>query len=450
MIQCMIQSMIKSMNKRLLTCVLSLMMFAATPTSQAEEVFTTAAANIVLPDGSALEKPVVPKQTLLLNIDTMSTTWFTAPPAYPQWQMSGAVVVGSSAQNLALQQRVKGKTYAGVRREFLLIPQKEGVFRLPRSEIVLTPALTDEKQIVTVSTSPMEVKLPAGAGELASFLPGSRLQITDSVEPASLVDLKAGDAISRKVTLEVDGILATLIPAIDAGMVPEGMELYSGSPEVVAVTTDRGDFIGGRRVETFSYLAHKEGGYTLPGITIRWWNTITDRFEEAVLPPISFDVAAAPDAGAEAALQRGVRDKLLDNLGVITLALIIAMFALSLLVRYQRETGRYARHTLQVIRRLIKQAMNSEPMYFHQMMLAIRIGNHQQAVNFYHKWLQARNGMDEALPSDIAVWLGKNYGFQHELISSSDVMNCLKQSRDRYKQSLKAKYSRHGLPALNH
>ena len=437
------------MSKRLLQCILPLMLLTVIP-AQAEEVFTIGSAFIVLPDGSPLTKPAVPKQTLLMNVDTMATTWFTAPPVFPQWNISGGIAVDSSSQNLALQQRIKGKTYAGVRREFLLIPQKTGTLRLPRSDIILTPALTDKKQTVTVSTSPVEVKLPSGAGDLSSFLPGSKLTLTESIEPDSLTALQAGDAITRKVTLEVDGILATFIPAIDAGMVSEGMELYAGTPEVTAVTTGRGDFVGGRRVDTFSYLAHKEGSYTLPGITIRWWNTVTDRFEETSLAPISFDVAAAPDAGAEAVLQRGIGDKLLDNLGVVMLALIIILFGVSLMVRYQREVSRFKRQLSQTIRTRIKQIMTSEPMYFHRMMLALRFSRHQVAMQHYHKWLQARGGMEELLPPEIAIWLGKNYGVEHEIISIDDVMDSLKKSRDRYKESIRPKHSCYGLPALNH
>ncbi len=360
------------------------------------------------------------------------------------------MVVNGTSQNQSLEQQIKGKTYTGIRREFFIVPQKSGALRLSENEIILTPAYTDEKQTVMVSASPIEVRIPAGAGDLSSFLPGSGIQLTDSLDPASLTDLKVGDAITRKVSLEVDGILASLIPAIDAGMTPQGLELYAGTPEVMAVTTDRRGFVGGRRIETFNYLAHEEGRYTLPAIKVRWWNTEADRFEEETIPPVSFEIAAASNTGAEAALQQGISDKLLDNLGIIVLMLIIFTLALLLFARYQREIKHFSQSLCLKIKIWIYQTMTSEPMYFHRMMWAMRFSSHEPSMFFYHKWLQARGGMEEALPSEIAIWLGKNYSSGHEIISSADVIESLKKSRKAYKQSLKPKYSRYGLPALNH
>ncbi len=73
------------MIKRLFTHVLSLALLVLTPVLQAEEVSSTASVSIMLPDGSPVSKPVVPKQTLSLHVDTMTTSWFAAPPVYPQW-----------------------------------------------------------------------------------------------------------------------------------------------------------------------------------------------------------------------------------------------------------------------------------------------------------------------------------------------------------------------------
>ncbi len=437
------------MNKRLLTCLFSLSMLSVISTVQAEEVYSLASARVVKVDGYPLDKPLVPKQTVLLNVDAMVTTWFTAPPVYPQWQMPGAVIIDSAAQNLALQQRIKGKTYAGVRREFLLIPQKTGTLRLPRSEIILTPALSDDKRSVVVSAAPFEVKMPAGAGDLTSFLPASRLTLKETFEPVSLEGLKVGDAVTRKVTVEVDGTLASFIPAIDAGTLPEGMELYTDNPQVVAVTSDRGDFIGGKRIETFSYLAYDEGSYTLPGIKLRWWNTEKDRFESAQLAPVTIPIAAAPDAGAEAELQRGLGARVLDNLGFILLTMIIAVFVLMLMLRSHREIVRFVYRLRTTVGTKTKRLITSEPVCFYRMLIAIRFSSHRRAIHLYHLWLCARGSMAETLSLEIATWLSKRYGNKYQDISGKDVVESLKKTRAHYKQNLQPKHHRYSLPALN-
>ncbi len=402
------------MNNRLTKCLLPFALLSAIANVQAEDVVSDGKVQILQPDYAPIEDTIiVPKQTLIMTVDAVSTTWFTAPPAYPQWEMPGAVIVNSESQNLALQYREKGKTWAGVRREFLLVPQKTGKLQLPRSEIVLTPALTDSKQTVSVSSAPFTVELPAGATDIDRFLPATRLQLTETIEPDVLENLKTGDAIVRKVTIEADGVMATFIPAINSGDVPQGLELYASRPEVSNVSTARGDFIGGKRTETFTYMAHDAGSYTLPGIQVKWWNLQTKAFETATLPPVTFSVAAAANAGDEARLQQSIVSRLTDNLGSILLGLTALIVLLSLVLRYKLAVIKGVNYTTAVARQTLHKIRTSEPVWFYRMLLAKYTGQNKHAIHLYHQWRLACKAERSAMEPEIIAWLAECYADQN-------------------------------------
>jgi len=76
--------------------------------------------------------------------------------------------------------------------------------------------------------------------------------------------------------------------------VPAGLKVYPDQAEVHSnLTKER--LISQKR-QNFALVASHAGEYTLPKITIAWWNTVTNKYQQAILPEQTIIIKANPDA----------------------------------------------------------------------------------------------------------------------------------------------------------
>lgn len=232
--------------------------------------------------------------TAHLQVDVLTSTWFTQPPQLPSLQLPGVLVTapGGEAELLSLSEG--GVAYTGLRYTYLLSPTRARPIAIPPLAITVqlgqgsgpvrlqTPALTiavDAPLAAAPDGTP--VLLPA-----ASALHASQL-VTLSAQP-----LKVGDSMTRQLVIRADGAQAMLIPPVNFEPVA-GLRRYVQEPVVTRLTDGRGGFVGGQRVDTASYVVATAGTYRLPAITLRWWNTATRREESLQVPEQTFEAAAA-------------------------------------------------------------------------------------------------------------------------------------------------------------
>jgi hypothetical protein len=62
---------------------------------------------------------------------------------------------------------------------------------------------------------------------------------------------------------------------------PDGVWVYPRDPVLSDVTTKRGGFVGGRRVDRAIYVFEQPGEFTLSAIEIGWFNAETGKQEIA-------------------------------------------------------------------------------------------------------------------------------------------------------------------------
>lgn len=101
---------------------------------------------------------------------------------------------------------------------------------------------------------------------------------------------KAGEPVTRTLTLKAVGLTAAQLPEIKAGL-PEGFKSYPDQPELKDQKKLEG-LVGIRR-EKIALIPTRPGAYVLPAIEIPWWNTILGRMEVARLPERHIMVAPA-------------------------------------------------------------------------------------------------------------------------------------------------------------
>jgi hypothetical protein len=72
---------------------------------------------------------------------------------------------------------------------------------------------------------------------------------------------------------------------------PDGAEIYPDKPDTR--TRDDGTWLYGERVRKFAFVPSRPGSLTIPGVSVRWWDTAHDRAETVELPARTIKVLPA-------------------------------------------------------------------------------------------------------------------------------------------------------------
>lgn len=123
------------------------------------------------------------------------------------------------------------------------------------------------------------------------WLPVKQLRIAEqwSTDPSSL---KQGEPVTRGLQLEAVGALANQLPALTAAPGP-GFRHYPEQAEMQDMVTGEG--FTSTLVQRAAVIPGQVGEVVLPELSIPWWNTATDREEQALLPSRRVTVLAVAD-----------------------------------------------------------------------------------------------------------------------------------------------------------
>jgi hypothetical protein len=212
--------------------------------------------------------------TATLEVDVLTSTWFTQPPQLPPLQLPGALVTPPAGEADLLNLSRDGIAYTGLRYRYLITPTSTEDITVPALVIGVQPG--QGTGLVQVSTKAMtaEVQAPPEMFPHGTTVPlpaAAKLRATQRIIPSEPV-LKVGDSVTREVIIDADGTPAILIPPVAFAEIP-GMRRYVKDPVVTKRVDGRGGFLGGRRVDTVDYVIEERGAYTLPAIDLEWWST---------------------------------------------------------------------------------------------------------------------------------------------------------------------------------
>src|SRR5262245_39255313 len=148
---------------------------------------------------------VVVGQKARLRVEVLTPNYMTAPPVLPEFQVRNAVT--RQLQNLNLNERHDGISYAGVRFEFAIYPQEPGTYAVSDQTVTLKyaaePPHTREATL-SLPRIEFEAFIPDAAVQLDPFVAASRLTIEQAVQRSSDT-LKIGDSVTRTVTTKAEG-----------------------------------------------------------------------------------------------------------------------------------------------------------------------------------------------------------------------------------------------------
>ena len=141
------------------------------------------------------------------------------------------------------------------------------------------------------------------AAATGNWLPAESVTLHDSWAD-SPPQFKAGEPVTRTITVEAKGLAASQIPSLSFGS-PDNVRLYAEASENQSRTD--GDAVYGISKQRVTYIATDKGRLMVPSVALPWWNTRTNVQETASVAAREFRVApgSAQDASGSAASTTG-------------------------------------------------------------------------------------------------------------------------------------------------
>ena len=271
---------------------------------------------------------VVVGQKTLLRIEVLAPNYMTSPPELPDFQVRNAVT--RQLQSVNINDERNGIGYAGVRFEFAIYPQEPGAYAVAGQKLTVRyaaePPATREA-VLALPQIAFEAFIPDAAATLRPFVAASRLSAEQTLQRTS-DQLKAGDAVTRTVTIKAEGLPAMLLPPQSFATI-EGLALYPAQPSLEDHVDGRTDAMTSARVDSATYMLQRPGNYVLPAIDIAWWNMGSGKIERVHLDEVPLAVAANPaEPAASAEGGQGARLSVNGILDLVTEHWMLALLAL--------------------------------------------------------------------------------------------------------------------------
>jgi hypothetical protein len=235
---------------------------------------------------SYLEPPgtTVVGETVLLQVDVLTDTWFSSAPQLPTLELANAIVSAPSSEARHLNVTRDGKPFFGLQFSYRITPTGAGNFIIAPMSISATPGQSDTQQ--TVATAPLDfrVEQPSGVAEGQRVLVARNLTITQEVTQ-SRDTLGLGDSVRREVRQTADGAEMMLLAASVFAEI-EGLKRYVEQPQLKMLSDGRGNVTGGERLDIAHYIVERSGDFQLPVISVGWWDTGSRQLRSAELPAV--------------------------------------------------------------------------------------------------------------------------------------------------------------------
>jgi hypothetical protein len=122
---------------------------------------------------------------------------------------------------------------------------------------------------------------PAATGN-EYWLPARDVTLQGEWRPAQ-GKIKAGDPVTLDLHLKAQGLTAAQLPDLNSLLqLPQGVKAY---PDQAKLTNDSHDgHLVGQRDQSIALIADRAGEFTIPALSVHWWDTKTNEPREANLP----------------------------------------------------------------------------------------------------------------------------------------------------------------------
>lgn len=191
------------------------------------------------------------------------------------------------------EQHINGVRHGVIEIDYAIFPQQSGLIEIPAQTFSatlaghdphsLTPFKASPGQRIQVKSAriPLSVKnIPSNYPADAAWLPAKQVNLEQSWTHSLDTPITAGSAITRLLTLRVEGLPSSQLPTLPLSA-SNAYKVYVDKPSFSHQYTEQGLFSS--RDERQAFVFEASGQHTLAEIQLPWWNTRTDQLEYAKL-----------------------------------------------------------------------------------------------------------------------------------------------------------------------
>ena len=197
-----------------------------------------------------------------------------------------------------------GRTYHVLERRYALMPQHAGTIELPAATFDGEAIDRNDPDSFFGSSTPVSasaapvsitVKAPPADWGKSAWLPARALTLVMDGWPSANEQVRVGQPLNLTMTLQATGLPFEALPALSLPDL-DGATSYPDKP--VNGTSQDGQWLLGKRQQSFAIVPERAGILTIPATTLEWWNVTTDRMEVATIA--AHNVTVLPAIGAAA------------------------------------------------------------------------------------------------------------------------------------------------------
>lgn len=235
---------------------------------------------------------------------------------------AGDAIVERLGEDTATSTYRNGQQYQVVERRYAIFPQHSGELKIDPP--VLTAQVPDQNRrggslrdrffgsdpfagfgrdpfagfdSMFQQTRPVQVRAravdlnvrPRSAAAGSPWLPARSISLAENWSPDPPV-FHVGEPVTRSITIRARGLSPTQLPDLTTAL-PEGIKDY-----VDKALTDsqwHGDEIVSQKTFKTALVPSRQGSFTLPAVSLTWWDTQTDQARVATLPERTIEVLPA-------------------------------------------------------------------------------------------------------------------------------------------------------------
>ena len=323
-------------------------------------------------------------------IKLLSPSLFAGAPRFELPTLSIGLLYQVQARPVLGTETVDGWSYTSQLYEIWFFPQQSGEITIPAINVTFSISengTKGEKQYST-KTAPFSFNVKPIPG-----VPDSEfIIVTDDFDSSQ--DWKpevrqgiVGDAVIRTISMRAKNMAAIFLPDIDIPKI-SGVAIYRDPPEVND-RNERGEATAERK-DVITYVFEAEGEYTIPDITMRWWDSTSSKVRENVLKGLTATIAVNTNKVEEGTGNTQGADK--KSISLKLLALIVGGCLLVGFITFKKygQIKDYFR-TLPTTR------SNSEKAYFLRFKKACISGEPVDAYNTLYLWFQKKYGHNDLI-----------------------------------------------------
>lgn len=223
----------------------------------------------------------------------------TRQPALRDPTISGVEVLSELAgDDRSYEAVINGTPYNVVERVYALFPQASGQIEISparfEARVLRNGRITGRKVYESEPQAVTVLPIPTRPAEYpdAVWLPARDLQLSEDWS-GNAEEIKAGEPLTRHVSISALGQLETQIPALEPPSAP-GINIYPDKPELSRRVEAGG--IRGVRKDQYAMIGVTAGVVILPELEVPWWDTDEAAWKVARLPERTINIRPSGEA----------------------------------------------------------------------------------------------------------------------------------------------------------